>query len=495
MKIQKILVRILTFALVASHALTLNAALACGWTSSAVYPGSFVNEITAENNVTTDYDGSFFYLITDNNSCPSATIVGILDSGSPTGWDAPSDGTTLIPESVSAEGSGNYLLNVNCADSPHNTITTTPSPQTLIQGNWYFRCNSSKDGIFSWQTLMGTNEPSFPISVYFVGEEAIFPPCQGQGSWVAPYATWNGVQWSGPFPGLGPGNAVWIGPPPLAPCTLGAFSKFHQGDGPTNVPTSFGLPSTSCKGMKDRSGNSISDNEGRALTVNGGCALCSLSTMLSAFPGFEDTTPSRLNNYLTNTVGGYTLNPVKGYISGILVTNSRAAHVNWSAVCEFTGNSFYIEPNNTPVNNSTVSNYLSEYFCGYGDGVILRMEEYIKNNSGSYTDNGTHFIVVTGRTNSDWSVFDPGWQFVSDYPGRLTSLSGHMSGFTPTGKSPRYFNVIGGMAFHDVNSPINSCAIVADCPVEMLVTDPHGQQLGWNLLMQTIYSRFQTAAT
>lgn len=268
-------------------------------------------------------------------------------------------------------------------------------------------------------------------------------------------------------------------------CQITPYAQFHQGDSTSSVPTSFGLPSTNCEGMRDRAGNLISDNQGRALTVNGGCALCSLSTMLSAFPGFEETTPSSLNNYLTNTVAGYTPNPVKGYISGILVTNSRAASVNWSAVCGFTGNTFYIEPNNTPVNNSTVSNYLSEYFCGYGDGIILRMEEYIENDNGSYTDNGTHFIVVIGSTNNDWSVFDPGWQFVSDYPGRLTSLSGHLSGFKPTGKSFRYFNVVGAMAFHDVNSPINSCAIVADCPIEMRITDPQGQQLGWDSLTQT----------
>jgi hypothetical protein len=246
---------------------------------------------------------------------------------------------------------------------------------------------------------------------------------------------------------------AWDGIPTI-PCTQCTFCQlniantFHQGDALPNVPKYFGF-------------NSVI---GQALTINSGCALCSLATMLTSFPGLQDMTPAKLDAALTSLPNHF------GY--------SGRASINWDAIAWATG--YPILKIDAPIlSNATAGQYLEQEICGLGNAVILRLQE----NVAGTVQPKTHFVLVLGETNSDWTVFDPGWRQATQ-SNALSTLSGHTNGFNPiiSGKTGafRQFNVVGAIIYSLRPAPIAEFDGTLACPAEMQVADSIGRRLGYD---------------
>jgi hypothetical protein len=251
------------------------------------------------------------------------------------------------------------------------------------------------------------------------------------------------------------------------------YTGYHQADPPPNVPRSFGFGAI-CDNNK-----SGSDSTGRPLTSWFGCALCSTAAMLTAFPNWQSTTPVFLNSLLTS------LPDMRGYGSsgGSCPRNSL---LNWAAIADISTNTI-IPINSGSQSDGSINAYLSTNFCGYGNAVILKLQEFtnVAGSTSATSLNGTHFILVTGQTNgNDWAVFDPGWKSATPQTNLLT-LSGHQRGFTSGGRQLfRQFHVAGVVTYFNGNFPVNFVAGHTDCPIELLVIDPSGRRLGYDPVAQ-----------
>jgi hypothetical protein len=219
--------------------------------------------------------------------------------------------------------------------------------------------------------------------------------------------------------------------------TLNGFgmAEFHQCDGLPNVPVNFdgGLWST-CKY---------------------GCALTSSGSTLSTFN--TTVTPLSLDDYLTPD--GYRPN--------------GSGNLYWPAIPLFPvlGGSLQLI-DGRDIQPQEVSGYLSDHILAQQQRVILKLCVV----SGSQCSPDTHFIVATGSSGSnDWRVFDPGWKNANPQ-GNLSTLSGHIAGFTTTTGSWK-FQVTGVRAFVP-STDVRAFSIQAQSPVELLVTNPQGSRLG-----------------
>jgi hypothetical protein len=245
-------------------------------------------------------------------------------------------------------------------------------------------------------------------------------------------------------------------------CQLNISNCFHQADSTsTNVPQYFGYSSTN----RDRCS---SPTTGQAKTSCYGCALCSLAMMLTAFPGLDKETPATLDMQLTN-VNGY--KPRADMSRG------------WCKIGEATGHAIGL------ISSFTVTDieaYLTDHICDHGDGVILHFNELTTTNctGGNLLQTpGGHYVLVTGRTNDDWVVFDPGWS-TADPQTNLYTLRGHTNGFCTT-KSDlttvfRKFTIESVRTFRVGTTNKPGLCIQAQSPIELLVTDPSGKRVGWD---------------
>ena len=235
-------------------------------------------------------------------------------------------------------------------------------------------------------------------------------------------------------------------------CQLPSYTGFHQGDtsNPSVIPTYFGY------GSVNKSGGCSDSATGRAGTKCYGCALCSLASMLTAFKGFESTTPAAIDLQLKN-VAGY----------------ANRADIDWGKIDMATGHAINLIDAGKHT-DADIDAYLNDHLCGHGDGVILEMNETVNRKA------SRHFILATGKTNNDWTVFDPGWQYV-DHPERLTTLQGHRNGFTPTGKVyMRTFSVAGVRTYRAGSVFTGMLCEKVHSPIELIVTDPSGKRVGWD---------------
>ena len=100
-----------------------------------------------------------------------------------------------------------------------------------------------------------------------------------------------------------------------------------------------------------------------------------------------------------------------------------------------------------------------------------------------------HYVFVVGKTNNDWVLFDPGWKhtYVGGVENNdvLSSLNGHYAGFTThsatTGHSLSWQFSIEGVRTFVVNpSSTAYTSYVAHSPVEVTVTDPNGNSVGYD---------------
>jgi probable HAF family extracellular repeat protein len=255
----------------------------------------------------------------------------------------------------------------------------------------------------------------------------------------------------------------------LNPFTTPIYTGFHQFDTDSSVPTKFGYDDSiqyASPGTEDNYGL-----DGRAITVHYGCVLCSLASMLTSVSGFESMTPAQLNTALTDIPEG-SVNA--GYKNG--------CNMNWLAIETIThGVLRWID--SKPISasladQSALDQYLDDHCWGNRYRVILQLEA-------NGDPQKTHYIFVVGKTNGDWVVFDPGWGSAFDLntsnpdSGLLGSLNGHLTGFKTMGVN-RVFTVT-GVETYQINAPSSgSFSEVAHSPVELLVTDPNGNRVGYD---------------
>lgn len=193
--------------------------------------------------------------------------------------------------------------------------------------------------------------------------------------------------------------------------------------------------------------------------------LCSEANMLKTF-GIP-ITPAELDK---------DLNDHDGYSSG--------DYIDPFAIGQAVGHS-EIGAIRTYLSQATLEEYLEEHCCGNQDRVILGFKTtYTKN---GVVHHGTHFIFVMGATQGDWEVFDPGWNsaWVNGTPANevLGSLNGHLApgGFSTGDNSVHWqFSLFEAIAYNVVNQNGARFNSVAQCPLELLVTDPNGNRVGYD---------------
>jgi len=318
-----------------------------------------------------------------------------------------------------------------------------------------------------------------------------------------------------------PGGNILLGfefePGPA--CSVIPKERFYQSDPLPAVPNNFGFCPNADR-TKCPTGPPWPDMGKIALctTQKTGCALTATATMLTSFPFsvcatpplLASATPSCLDAVLnTLPTPGYGIGCISGtYPSGVPCPGPKApgaqedrcefewaripeviykaaqdAHVSdvvqiWESGTKIKKINESSDPSCVAagIGSNPVDCFLLTHVCQHGDRVILRLNELVEGEKAR-----THFIYVIGESSAgpkDWNVFDPGWKSADPLP-NLSTLSGHLSGFTPTGQAKRHFQVDEAIVFRDDPTllPIKF-SIKANSPVELLLADPQGNRLG-----------------
>jgi len=161
---------------------------------------------------------------------------------------------------------------------------------------------------------------------------------------------------------------------------------------------------------KDRNGNIIKDEDGNPVYYgvgNKGCALTCMAMVAKA--GGVDTDPGKLAAYM-NDSEHYGFTPAHGVIwNAIDSLNGRFAYDG------FSGDGLKYKSDKITVdlqNSKTVSTAKMDPFLNAGSLIIAQV--YNK------TTNNGHWVVVAGKTGSEYSILDPGC-----YSGRTTLKNGY----------------------------------------------------------------------
>lgn len=226
------------------------------------------------------------------------------------------------------------------------------------------------------------------------------------------------------------------------PCRTVQYTGYKQCGATPAVPATFGLNAAS--------------------TCSYGCALTSASAMFSSVGGLETSTPATLNTTLTNISG---FQPNSALLKFPKLGDASAGKLKYAG--------------SLPISGSLNDN-LEYYFCHRGDRVILNLR-HEKTKGSLPTQIGNHFVFLTGKTNDDWTVFDPGWSTVSPQSNLLT-LSGHTNGFTTTKNGVDTFHKFSVAEVRPFRTVANVASIVieAHSPVELLAIDPSGRRVGFD---------------
>jgi Peptidase_C39 like family len=187
------------------------------------------------------------------------------------------------------------------------------------------------------------------------------------------------------------------------------------------------LPATYCSGSKCKPGT----------IAFWGCAITSCAMLINYVAGADVTTPEAINGYLISRPKH------DGYFG---------ASVNWLAVAD------YAATLNVPLSyRGTITHRddfaLDSYLCS-GTPVILSVL------------NNAHFVIATGQTtvngNDTYLINDP-----AAYPNDTTL-------------QPFNYTYAGLRPFSTASHPRSALYIVAHSPVELMLTQPSGEQTGAN---------------
>jgi predicted membrane protein len=245
------------------------------------------------------------------------------------------------------------------------------------------------------------------------------------------------------------------------------LQPFHEFDSDPPVPTNFdvdGLISPGCSSLKY------------------GCAITTTATVLTALD--PTVTPVSLDAFLI----GDTIDP--GYKQYADETPPNHCNLNWAAIPSFelshSGGSVDLQMiDAAPESNQTIQGYLTTHLVE--NQVVIIQLHYAASDGNS----GTHYIAALGpidSTDSDWYIVDPGWPSTavtcpSGSSTCFSTLSGHLNaaGFTldlAKGAVNITFNVTRAITYASTGTT-GALVTSADSPVELLVTDPQGRQLGY----------------
>ncbi len=226
-----------------------------------------------------------------------------------------------------------------------------------------------------------------------------------------------------------------------------SFTEFPQGSGEIapivpGVPITFGP-------CNDR-------------TLKYGCALCSVASMLTSF-GIS-TTPADLDEIFKRHHAYVESSDANLCDQLLFGRNMEAAFAELGSVrIAFAGDNLGQSPDA----------FLTEHILNRGERVILHLDYSV---NGVHA--GQHYIFVTGKKGSDWSVFDPGWRSTdASVTTALKSLASHQSGIMMNGKN-YVFTILGYRTFK--LGQADSFVAQARCPVELLVLDPAGRRVGFD---------------
>jgi len=256
-------------------------------------------------------------------------------------------------------------------------------------------------------------------------------------------------------------------------------NTFHQCDGnggaSTSVPACFdnvnNLSETACK------------QPPYIWTCKWGCALTSTGTLLTALNG--SATPTTLDTFLMGDTTPLGYSP------------AGSGYLNWCAVPGFMQNTVQLVDWSAQ-NSSTINGYLTDHVVKKQDAVVLQLcftndglsclGTDKNNNACTPTSQNTatcypetHYIAVLGptdNTDSDWNVFDPAWTWTTSTPQNALTLSGHLAGFIDSNGNNVRFLIRSARTYSRSGVPSQVC-LRANSPVELLVTDPEGRQLGY----------------
>ena len=276
-----------------------------------------------------------------------------------------------------------------------------------------------------------------------------------------------------------------------AGCVLTPSSLFHQWDPP--IPSPIQFPTVYPR--PPQPGNALQyfgylPQQNSSFVLNPtelfGCALTTTATMLTTFPSLASETPISVNTALVDLGSA-------GYGSGqLLMGHPNYGVMNWQAIGGLSPEIDYSGQDLTAGGTLTddgavmsLNQYLTNHVCNNGDRVILSLNETIAGRAP-----GKHLVFVTGKVpssttgNTDWYVFDPGWNpsnMDSNSAANFQTLSGHETGFTAKG-AYRVFSVAGVRTYQDLSSTdqtnADSASLVANSPVALLIVDEQGRMLG-----------------
>jgi hypothetical protein len=245
------------------------------------------------------------------------------------------------------------------------------------------------------------------------------------------------------------------------------LQPFHEFDSDPPVPTNFDVDPPISPGCS---------------SAYYGCAITSTASVLTALD--PTVTPVSLDAFLI----GDTIDP--GYKQYTDETPPNYCNLNWAAIPSFesshSGGAVHLQMiDAVPETNQTIQSYLTSHLVQ--NQVVIIQLHYVASDGNS----GTHYIATLGptdSTDSDWYIVDPGWPSTaitcpSGSSTCFSTLSGHLNaaGFTLNLKKGAVnitFNVTRAITYASTGTT-GALVTSADSPVELLVTDPQGRQLGY----------------
>jgi photosystem II stability/assembly factor-like uncharacterized protein len=210
-----------------------------------------------------------------------------------------------------------------------------------------------------------------------------------------------------------------------------------------------------------------------------GCALTSTAATLSTFSAYSSTTPASLDTNPPITTYAGDTDPEKG-----LYSPTGSGEMNWTVVPQFseacTVSNNVVSGCYSATTGETLDEYLTQHTTQRiqtgkeADRLILQLcEKWL----GPCPSANIHYVTtVSPNGSNDWYLFDPGWQTNSTDSPNIYTLSGHEQGFTAAGVF-RTFEVT-GIKTYSGTAPASSLGIQAQSPVELVVTDSQGRQVG-----------------
>jgi hypothetical protein len=338
------------------------------------------------------------------------------------------------------------------------TIPTTLQPiasnQTVVL----------QDNIATPITLTGSDPNSPPLLPLTYAVIAGMGPMNGTLSGTAPHLTYTPRKgYSGPDSfQFTVNNSGYLASCPATVsittgCQIGYFIGYYQWgySNQPGVPQYFGNVPTK--------------------TQKAGCVLCSLASMLTSYPplALPAMTPAVLDGYLKANFAYDSSDD----INFTFVPNALSSLIKLTEYSQ-----------DLPAPSSYSGDYdpfLDTHFCANGERVILKLAEWVNGMQKlSQGQPAYHYILVTAKDGDDWDVFDPGWNPANTSPSaNLGTLNGHLVGFIDSSNNQRWFEVAGFRTFSSETSP--TLTFTAQCPIELLVTDPTGLSVGFDLDLET----------